>query len=190
MKSLVKVLMVLALAAVICLPGMAGATVSTIGGGSVTGSWTQGFNESGVGLFDHIEAFITSGPPFEAPIFSSYSVAGWDCTYPNLNYAAGCGPAVDNLTFNIQFSGDYSTPFSFDFLAYTGGCFGTGVCVEADHAVWDGGWTITSFDGCNYDHSAVPLPPSVLLLGTGLLGLVGLGWRSKKASQSLTSKSS
>jgi hypothetical protein len=29
---------------------------------------------------------------------------------------------------------------------------------------------------------AVPLPPSALLLGSGLLGLVGLGWRRRKTS--------
>ena len=28
--------------------------------------------------------------------------------------------------------------------------------------------------------SAVPLPPSVLLMGTGILGLVGLGWRRSR----------
>lgn len=30
--------------------------------------------------------------------------------------------------------------------------------------------------------SEVPLPPSALLLGTGLLGLVGLGWRRRQSS--------
>jgi len=34
----------------------------------------------------------------------------------------------------------------------------------------------------NFDVTPVPLPPSVLLLGSGLLGLVGLGWRRKKTS--------
>ena len=28
----------------------------------------------------------------------------------------------------------------------------------------------------------VPIPPSALLLGTGILGLVGLGWRRRKTS--------
>jgi hypothetical protein len=29
--------------------------------------------------------------------------------------------------------------------------------------------------------STVPIPPTVLLLGSGLLGLVGLGWRRRKS---------
>ena len=36
--------------------------------------------------------------------------------------------------------------------------------------------------GCyNKPVTGVPLPPSALLLGTGLLGLVGLGWRKRRA---------
>ena len=43
--------------------------------------------------------------------------------------------------------------------------------------------------GCGNDNlmgeiaaNTVPIPPSALLLGTGLLGLVGLGWRRRRQS--------
>jgi hypothetical protein len=42
-----------------------------------------------------------------------------------------------------------------------------------------GAFQITSFDA---KLDVVPIPPTALLLGTGLLGLVGLGWRRKKKS--------
>ena len=40
---------------------------------------------------------------------------------------------------------------------------------------------VTSFDASLSTTSPVPVPPSAMLLGTGLLGLVGLGWRRKRS---------
>jgi hypothetical protein len=39
------------------------------------------------------------------------------------------------------------------------------------------------YHGITIEGAQVPIPPSAMLLGTGLLGLVGLGWRRKKFSQ-------
>ena len=37
--------------------------------------------------------------------------------------------------------------------------------------------------GYQFDHREYcPPPPSVLLMGSGLLGLVGVGWRRRKAN--------
>jgi hypothetical protein len=37
-------------------------------------------------------------------------------------------------------------------------------------------------DDIVFDRNPVPLPPTALLLGSGLLGLVGMGWRRRKTS--------
>ena len=48
--------------------------------------------------------------------------------------------------------------------------FSLGLMAEITHA----GKAATSFDG---NLQVVPIPPTAILLGSGLLGLVGLGWR-------------
>jgi len=58
----------------------------------------------------------------------------------------------------------------------------------SDTAYFNGIYTVTGYgqNSVNYTLtgtlSTVPLPPSMLLLGSGLLGLVGLGWRRRQAS--------
>jgi hypothetical protein len=177
-----KLLAVVALALVICLPGMAGA-VTTVGDGVIIGSWAQTFNESGlpgVGIFTKLETFmLTSGIDFEAPGFNGFSSAGWTTSMPNSDYVVAVKPAGDtNLNWNILFTSAQSTPLAFDFLAWNGT-----TVLERAHAVWNGGgWAFTPLSAASGDYNRVPVPPSVLLMGTGILGLAGLAWRRRKES--------
>lgn len=172
----------------IVVPMNARADLMRVGDPTEIGSWTQAFNESGVGNFDTVETFMLSGGPFEAPPFAGFSIAGWSGSLINNNYAIGSGPATTSLTWNINFSGSQSSPLGFDFLAWEGGVFGT--LKEAAKATWSGsGWSFALFTtdgtiGSNsvaYDRCPppVPEPATMLLLGSGLLGLVGFGRRFK-----------
>ena len=174
MKRLAKVIMLLALAAVICLPGIGLADYTTIGEPTETGSWSQQFNESGVGLFNIIEAFSLSGNSFEPTPFTGFSNGGWSGSLVNPTYALGTGPAVTSLNWWINFFGAKASPLVFDFLAWN-----NDVIRERAHASWSGSsWTITVLSGegepGEYDRSAVPIPAAVWLLGTGLVGLFGI----------------
>jgi hypothetical protein len=165
-----KWLAALALGTVISLPGMAMADMAAVGNPTIVGSWAQEFQVHSVGLFDTVGIFMTStDSDFLYPGFLSFNVAEWKSSYnfQTPDEALATGAPVDILNFAIHFSGEPSTPLSFDVKAWSDGVSGT--LKEFAHLNWASTWTIT------YEHpdphcvAVVPLPGGIVLLGAGLV---------------------
>ena len=180
-KSVLKIFLVLALGMTICLPGLAMGDIIIVGDPLNVGSWAQAFNESGVGSFNKMEFFIVSDTTdFEPPGISSFTASGWTGSLLNPDYILALGtPATINTNFTLQWITNQPIAFEVDMLAWSGASV-----VDRAHASWNGSawnFTVLSNVAGNYDRSAAaPIPPTVLLMGSGLLGLVGFEWRRRK----------
>src|ERR1035441_8278039 len=97
------------------VPAMA--DITTIGVPQINPSWSQGFNESGVGLFDEVMVAIVSGGPLEvnppSDTFTGFSLPGWTKCCDSTTLADWRGPAIDNLTWTINFQGAQGSPLQF-----------------------------------------------------------------------------
>lgn len=188
-KNFPKFMVMLALAAVVCLPGMADA------------DYIQGWSENGKygtpatqQTWDKAEAFLVSGGTWTAPGLT-IAVTDWAATLINPTYARATGP-----TFNSSLQGNFSfttyatdrtgtDPFVFDWILSYGNTI-----VGFDRLTWTpaagGGWTLTESqipaaqftdESSRENRSHAPLPPTMLLLGSGLVGLILL--RRKQRTQ-------
>jgi hypothetical protein len=139
-----------------------------------TASWNQEFYENGVGNFNRMEIFSLTGAGFHGTGFELFHEGGWAASS---NGASAVATRVGPLTysqFDIHFGDtNSSTPLSFLFYAFNGSAQ-----LEAALASWNGrSWNISAYNGSypGTPSAPVPEPGTMILLGTGLIGLASLG---------------
>ncbi len=179
MNTLLKSLIVLTLGAVICLPGMALAyTINT-------GTLATSYNPNAVFLFMDGTATMT---------IQNFLPASWTISEETPSEIILTGPniGIGQVFFDLTFT-SASLPVSCqwaevqwasDFQSYT--LLGSGTLIYSAS-----GWTYPITDNGvdpTFTHQSdivdpAPLPPTLLLLGTGLLGLIGLQRKSRRGNR-------
>jgi hypothetical protein len=192
MKShLSKFLAILALGTMICLPSLVMAW--TLPGTFIeNGTDPNGVNH---GQFNKIEAFMVDGTTFDAPFIQDASIAsaGWSSTLVNPEYSLSTGPLTKYLgPFTVELPDPQEASHVLDYFVWR-----DATLLYSQRVTWNGtgsggdynGWSypILPSDGSTYTYNgdggtynrAVPIPPSLMLLGSGLVGLVLLRRRNR-----------
>lgn len=181
-RNLLKIFLMMALAVVVCLPGMALADFTLSSAGTYWSAPKAGDPSlapyvGGVPVgfsFTAFDTFFTDSTTFTGNGTIGYggtfnTTDGWTGTVVGAHesYASG-NLATSGFTWNYIFAGSGPTfPLVFDINYFNEGTFVGHEHYSINGQVYAGGFDLNQY-------SAVPVPPSVLLLGSGLLGLVGL----------------
>ena len=140
--------------------------------------YSQSINETGVGMFDRIEAFIAS--PSTGLSMSAFSDGSWTSTAMTPRWSVASGDALSNLTYNVNF--DFaSTPFTYDFFAFNGNTL-----LDSARFTYDQGlsWVDPIPDAALVyasDKNAAPEPATLSVVGAAL---IGFGVMKRRRNQS------
>ncbi len=190
MKKIFFTLLIAVLVLVLASPAVACRWLSPAGDPYEGTSWSQDFDYFAGGKFDALELFITSGSYSGSHLiygsdgmrdftggWASSPLPSWSSSYVNFHYAFASGDPLRYIQFTVDFTGDMSEPISFDLLAWNEGEF-----VEGYQASRSSPWQIVLInedDLGNYNRS-IPEPSTMLLLGSGLVGLLAFRKRFRK----------
>jgi hypothetical protein len=176
-KTLVKSLAILALSTVILLPGVASADYT----------YTQTWYENGlygtpatVKTFDMVKAIlVTSDATWVGTGLTGLTAPGWSVDLVNPQTAQASAASLYNVAVsgNFGFTTTATTPMdtgvTFQWLLYNCGTFVGGELITFSSG---GVWSASEM-------THAPIPGSLVLLGTGLVGLIGLRRKTRRGKQ-------